>query len=238
MSPSEQPHERKKLTPSEWLLKANVQGTQNFSLLCDACIADPTAIQERMEKIARTVQTALQEINCPPSDPKDMAKAGKMLASLRALYEKRTGSSPDTTIDQEFIQLFALIQARVHRGCKHLQLQELLSEETPSTTKEPPTAQPWKEKPQTPAVPTEIGLADAEEGPKTKGKSVAVPQTQNAPQTAGEYAVDLGETGPTEQDRTGDQMDETDWAKVLGTDPQSMSKGTRVPSKGKGTKHA
>lgn len=214
MPPSEQPSEKRKLTPSEWLLKANVQGTQNFSLLCDACIADPNAIQERMERIARTAQTALQEINCPPSDPKDMAKAGKMLASLRALYEKKSGSPPDTKTESGFIQPFALIQARVHRGCKALQLQVLFSEETPPSKKEPPTAQPLKEKPQTSQKSAEIGLAEEEE--KGGRKSKPLPQTKVTPEPADDYAVDLGETGSTKEDDADNPLDADEWTKILG----------------------
>jgi len=167
-----------------------------------------------MGKIAQTVQAALQEIDCPPSDPKDMAKAGKMLASLRALYEKKAGSPPDKNAESGFIQPFALIQARVHRGCKKLQLQELLSEETPPSKKDPPTAQPLKKEPQASPQSAEIGLAE-EEGKGGK-KTKPLPQTKVTPEPAGDFAVDLGETGTAKEDSAGDQMDDDEWTKILG----------------------
>lgn len=154
-----------------------------------------------MEQIAQTAQDALQAINCPPSDPKDMVKAEKMLANLRTLYEKRTGSAPDETVENGFIRMFAVLCARVRRGCKTLQLNELLSEETPPAKKAPPSAQPLKNKSSTTQNSPEIGLA-AEEGTVTPKKTEPLPQDQNVPDNTGEYAVDLGEPGLAAEELT------------------------------------
>jgi|GEM_PF-4303590 len=224
------------------MMALKVGGLDDFRIALDAALkSDNPAIVEEAQRALRVLKRITQELGVTREAVEKIFRRlqGQYLETRNTTTKgmKIKRGTPAAAVYKEFPSLYATCHAHAEASLPLLNA-EIGKQDIPLVEEEEPRVTIQKKKP-APAS-AEIGLAD-EEGTVTPKKADPLSQDQGAPESTGDYAVDLGEPGPAAEeiecvdDTGGYPVDyDADLAKILDQEPSpSPKKGSSRPPKKK-----